>query len=96
MPTVSKLIEQDKRPADLARKIWERAAIMPSQLEAAFVLVAADRIADEAYGRLSAVRAGTILGDIADAEDACDAAQDACAIAVDSFLRLCGNLEVQP
>ena len=96
MPTVTKLIEQDKRPADLARKIWERAAITPSQLEAAFVLVAADRIADDAYGRLSAVRAGTILGDILDAEDACDAAQDAAALAADQFIKLCGNLEVQP
>jgi hypothetical protein len=96
MPTVSKLIEQEKRAADLARTIWERAAITPSQLEAAFVLVAADRVADEAYARLSEIRAGTLTGDIADAEDACDAAQDAYAIATDSFIRLCGNLEVQP
>jgi hypothetical protein len=96
MPTVTQLIEQEKRAADLARTIWERAGMTPSQLDAAFVLVSADRLADAAYARLSEIRAGTLIGDIADAEDACDAAQDAAAIAEANFITLCGKLEVTP
>lgn len=95
MPTVKQLIEQDKQPADLAQQIVERAAISPSQLEAAFVLVAADRVAASAAIRLSRVLEGAIHTEIADAEDAADAADDARAIAENNFISLCGHLEVR-